>query len=46
VLDIMTRMRAWVSRFTTYFDSEWYWKEGMGKYFIPAPPPILRDVAK
>jgi hypothetical protein len=46
VLDIMTRMRAWVTRFTTYFDNEWYWKEGMGKYFIPAPPQIVPGGAK
>jgi hypothetical protein len=46
VLDIMTRMRAWVSRFTTYFDNEWYWKEGMGKYFITAPPQIVPNGAK
>jgi hypothetical protein len=46
VLDIITRMRAWVSRFTTYFDNEWYWKEGMGKYFIPAPPLIVPGGAK
>ena len=46
VLDIMTQMRAWVSRFTTYFDSEWYWKEGMGKYFIPKPPKIVPNGAK
>jgi hypothetical protein len=46
VLDILTRMRAWVSRFTTYFDSEWYWKEEVGKYFIPDLPPIIKDGAK
>lgn len=46
VLDIMTRMRVWVRRFTTYFENDWYWKEGVGKYFIPDPPPIITDRAK
>jgi hypothetical protein len=46
VLDIMTRMRAWVRRFTTYFEKDWYWMEGVGKYFIPDPPPIVTDGAK
>jgi hypothetical protein len=40
VLDIMTRMRVWVRRFTTYFENDWYWKDGMGKYFIPEPPTV------
>jgi hypothetical protein len=40
VLDIMTRMRVWVRRFTTYFENDWYWKDGMGKYFIPEPPMV------
>ena len=28
VEDILTRMRGWVSGYTTYFDHDWYWKEG------------------
>jgi hypothetical protein len=46
VLDILTRMRAWVRRFTTYFDKDWYWVESVGKYFIPDLPPIIKDGAK
>ena len=29
VEDILTRMRGWVSGYTTYFDHDWYWKEGV-----------------
>lgn len=25
VTDIMTRMRKWVRRYTTYFENDWYW---------------------
>jgi hypothetical protein len=38
VTDILTRMRAWVKRFTQYYDSDWYWQDGVGRYFIPEPP--------
>jgi len=27
VVDIMTRIRPLVRRYTTYFDSDWYWKD-------------------
>ncbi len=38
VTDILTRMRAWVKRFTEYYDKDWYWLDGTAKYFIPDPP--------
>ena len=27
VTDIMEKMRKWVSRYTTYFENDWYWKD-------------------
>jgi hypothetical protein len=37
VSDILSRMRAWVLRYTNYFEKEWYWTEGGKKYRIPEP---------
>jgi len=36
VEDILERMRPWVHRFTTFFDSDWYWMDG-GAPSVPAP---------
>jgi hypothetical protein len=38
VEDIMSKMRAWVRKYTTYFDDDWYWQGGTSRYFIPEPP--------
>jgi hypothetical protein len=35
VTDILDSMRKWVTRFTTYFADEWYWKEGGRKFILP-----------
>jgi hypothetical protein len=40
VSDILSRMRVWVSRYTNYFENEWYWTEGGKKYRIPEPGPV------
>jgi hypothetical protein len=29
VEDILTRMRGWVAMYTTFFEHDWYWKEGV-----------------
>jgi len=26
--DILTKMRRWVAKFTTYFEHDWFWKDG------------------
>jgi len=36
VRDILERMRPWVHRFTTFFDSDWYWVDG-GAPSVPGP---------
>ena len=40
VLDILSKMHGWVSRFTTFFEADWFWKDGLGKYFIPDLPQL------
>lgn len=39
VNDILSRMRAWVLRYTCYFEDEWYWTQSGKKYLIPGAGP-------
>jgi len=38
VADIMEKMRAWVRKYTLYFENDWYWKdEGQPRKLMPDP---------
>jgi len=35
VKDILSKLRGWVHKFTTYFENDWYWVETGKNYFLP-----------